>query len=171
VLQEIFYFKPQTIFVSVIFLCVIAYVLGELMALAIPRIGPVGRFLNPGPFNMKEHAAITLCASAGAVSALATEAFAAQALYYGGYPNKGAGIFVTLSSQLLGYGVAGLLRETLVYPTQMLYPMNLPLTTLLESLHRDKSETRERLRVFYILFAVMFVYEAFPEYIFTLVSF
>ena len=120
---------------------------------------------------MYKRQAITLCASAGAVSALATEAFAAQALYYGGYPNKGAGIFVTLSSQLLGYGVAGLLRETLVYPTQMLYPMNLPLTTLLESLHRDKSETRERLRVFYILFAVMFVYEAFPEYIFTLVSF
>jgi hypothetical protein len=94
------------------------------MAILIPRKGAVGRFLNPHPFNGKEHAAITMCASAGAVSALATEAFAAQALYYGGYPNKGAGIFITLSSQLLGYGVAGLMRETLVYPTKMLYPMN-----------------------------------------------
>lgn len=170
VLQEIFYFKPQTIFVSVIFLCVIAYVLGELMALVLPRKGAIGRFLNPHKFNVKEHAAITMCASAGAVSALATEALAAQALYYGGYPNKGAGVFITLSSQLLGYGVAGLMRPTLVYPTKMLYPINLPLTTLLETLHRDKAETKARLRLFYILFVALFIWEIFPEYIFPLLT-
>jgi len=60
VLQEIFYFKPQTIYVSVVFLSVLAYILGEFMALVIPRKGAIGRFLNPGPFNMKEHASITL---------------------------------------------------------------------------------------------------------------
>lgn len=55
VLQEIFYFKPQTIFVSVIFLTVIAYPLGEGMAFIIPRKGKVGKFLNPGmrtPFSI-----------------------------------------------------------------------------------------------------------------------
>lgn len=40
VLQEIFYFKPQTIFVSVVFLTVIAYVLGEFMVSCSCTINP-----------------------------------------------------------------------------------------------------------------------------------
>lgn len=56
VLQEIFYFKPQTIYVSSVFLCVIAYVLGEAMAKVLPSKGVIGSYLNPHPFNMKEHA-------------------------------------------------------------------------------------------------------------------
>lgn len=122
VLQEIFYFKPQTIFVSLVFLTVIAYVLGDAMAAAIPRKG-VLRYLNPHEFKRKEHAAITIMASAAAVSALATEALAAQELFYGGYPSKAAGIFIVLSSQMLGFGVAGLLRDIIVYPVKMLWPM------------------------------------------------
>lgn len=55
VLQEIFYFKPQTIYVSNVFLCVIAYVLGEALSKVIPRKGVIGKYLNPHPFNMKEH--------------------------------------------------------------------------------------------------------------------
>lgn len=169
VLQEIFYFKPQTIYVSVVFLCVIAYVLGEFMAFAIPRVGPL-RYLNPGPFNQKEHAAITIMASAASQAALSTEALAAQELFYGGYPSRAAGIFVTLSSQLIGYGMAGLLRDVLVYPTKLLWPINLPVATLLETLHRDKNETKRRLKVFYIIFAIIFVWEAFPEYMFTVLT-
>ena len=169
VLQEIFYFKPQTIFVSVVFLCVIAYVLGEFMAFVIPRWGFL-RFLNPGPFNQKEHAAITIMASAAAQAATSTEALATQELFYGGYPSRAAGVFVTLSSQLIGFGIAGLLRDVLVYPTKLLWPINLPIATLLESLHRDRSETKRRLRVFYIIFGVIFVWEAFPEYMFTVMT-
>jgi OPT oligopeptide transporter protein len=163
VLQEIFYFKPQTIFVSVVFLTVLAYILGEFMALVIPRKGAIGRFLNPGPFNMKEHASITLMASAASQSALATEALAAQELFYGGYPNKAAGIFVVITAQLIGFGLAGLLRTILVHPTHMLWPMNLPITSLLESLHKDKAVAKARLKIFYIVFFTMFVWEVFPE--------
>jgi hypothetical protein len=104
-----------------VFLTVISYILGEAMAFIIPRKGWIGRFLNPGPFNMKEHASITLMASAASQSALATEALAAQQLYYGGYPNKGAGIFIVITAQLIGFGLAGVLREILVYPSHMLY--------------------------------------------------
>ncbi|KAJ5832835.1 peptide transporter MTD1 [Penicillium riverlandense] len=166
VLQEIFYFKPQTILVSQVFLTVIAYVLGEGMAYGIPRIGWLGNFLNPGPFNSKEHAAIALMASAAGQSALATQALAAQQLFYGGYPSHAAGIFITLSSQLIGYGIAGLLREVLVRPTKMLWPMTLPISTLLESLHRDKVESKSRLKVFYVVFTVLFFWEIIPEWIF-----
>ncbi|KAI5251481.1 OPT superfamily oligopeptide transporter [Aureobasidium subglaciale] len=166
VLQEIFYFKPQTIFVSSVFLCVIAYVLGETMAKILPSKGVIGSYLNPHPFNMKEHAAITLMASAAGQAALSTEVLAAQELWYGGYPSKTLGVFITLSSQLIGYGIAGLLREVLVYPTRMLWPSNLPVSTLLESLHKDKIGARQKMKFFYIMFIAIFVWELFSEYLF-----
>ena len=182
VLQEIFYFKPQTIYVSLVFLTVIAYALGELMALILPRSGVLGKWLNPHPFNLKEHAAITLMASAGTQSALATEALAAQQLFYGGYPSKAAGIFMTLSSQLIGYTMAGMLRNVLVHPTKMLWPVNLPLTSLLEAFHGGSDQSgsesktnadeerrkrnKARMKLFYIIAGITFVWELFPEYIF-----
>jgi len=163
VLQEIFYFKPQTIYVSVVFLTVLAYILGEAMAISIPRKGVIGRFFNPHDFNAKEHAAITLMASAASQTALSTEALAAQQLFYGGFPSRAAAVFITLSSQLIGYGMAGLLRDVLVYPTKMLWPYNLPVASLLESLHRDKRETRRKLKFFYIVFFTLFPWEIIPE--------
>lgn len=54
VLAEIFYFKPQTVTVNSIFLIILAYCLGEATTV-IPRAGPIGRFLNPGPFNRKSY--------------------------------------------------------------------------------------------------------------------
>lgn len=133
------------------------------MAYGIPRWGPIGRFLNPGPFNMKEHAAIVIMASAASVSATSTLAIAAQRMYYGGYPNKGASIFITIASQLIGYGMAGMMRGTLLWPTKMLYPANLPITTVLETLHREKDGNRKRMKVFWILFGIMFVWTIIPE--------
>jgi hypothetical protein len=48
-LGTIYYFKPQTLSVSTIFLGVISYVLGELMARILPRRGWLGKLLNPHP--------------------------------------------------------------------------------------------------------------------------
>jgi len=65
-----------------------------------------------------------------------------------------------------GYGVAGLLRKTLVYPTKMLYPQNLATASLLENLHRDsKTVAAKKMRVFRIAFAILFLWQAFPQYI------
>jgi hypothetical protein len=56
---------------------------------------------------------------------------AVQKLYYDFRPTPAVGVFLILSTQMLGYGVAGLLRQTLVYPSKMLYPTNLPTASLL----------------------------------------
>lgn len=133
------------------------------MVYIIPRKGRLGRFLNPGPFNHKEHAAVVLMASAATQSALATEALAAQQLYYGGYPSHAAGVFITLSSQLIGFGIAGLLRDIIVRPTKMLWPMTLPISSLLESLHKDKAVAKQRIKVFYTVFLIAFFWEIIPE--------
>jgi len=170
VLQEIYYFKPQTIYVSVTFLTVVAYPIGEGLAWIIPRKGAVGRWLNPHPFNSKEHAAICVMASSSATAAVATEILAAQKLYYNETPSPGAAIFLVISSQLLGMSIAGLLRPVLVRPTKMLWPINLPINSLLETLHRDKKETSKRLKIFWIVFTVMFFWEIIPEWMFPLMQ-
>lgn len=177
VLAEIYYFKPQTIVVNAIFLLVIAYVLGEAMSNLIPRhtkrpslqwLNPVLKFLNPHPFNIKEHANITIMCSTASVCALGTEVLAVQKLWYGTDVNKGVGIFTVFSSQVLGYGLAGLLRKLLVYPTSMFYPNVLPQVATLQALHKDKSKNKSRLKMFWICFAVMFVWEIVPEWMFPL---
>jgi hypothetical protein len=90
---------------------------------------------------------------------------AVQKLYYNINPSAIVGLFLILSTQMLGYGVAGLLRSTLVYPSVMLYPTNLPAASLLESLHRDRKQSGSRLRVFHIAFLTLFIWQVFPLYI------
>lgn len=93
-----------------------------------------------------------------------------QKLWYNINPSPVIGIFLVLSTQMLGYGVAGILRKTLVYPSKMFYPANLPTASLLENLHRDKGETKKKMKVFYIAFAILFFWQAFPTYIMPVVS-
>ncbi|KAF8120134.1 OPT oligopeptide transporter protein-domain-containing protein [Boletus edulis] len=103
---EIYYFKPQVFLVSVMFLAIISYILGLAMETFIPRRG-----LFPS-FQQKENTFIIVMASAAANSALATEILAVQRLYYNVTPDATTSIFLLFSSQLLGYGIGGILRRS-----------------------------------------------------------
>ncbi|KUI57842.1 Oligopeptide transporter 5 [Cytospora mali] len=164
VLAEIFYFKPQTVNVNSIFLIIIAYCLGEATTL-IPRAGAIGRFLNPGPFSQKEHVFIVIMANSAAVCALGTEQLAAQALYYDEEPNGASAIFMLLSSQCIGYGLLGMMRKMFVYPTKFVWPLTLPLASLFQSMHLDKTLAKKRLKIFWIICVCIMVWELIPEYI------
>ncbi|KAF8155420.1 oligopeptide transporter [Crassisporium funariophilum] len=169
VLGQIFYFRPQTVTVSQLFL--------QAMDEAIPGPGlnarfrapdtRFWRFMNPGPFNLKEHVAITIMASTASSSALAISIFAAQDLYYNVRPNAAVGIFTLIGSQLIGYGLSGVMRSFLVYPTFSVYPQLMPTVQLFDALHRGHEAIlqKRRLRFFWIVFVVIFVWEWFPEYI------
>ncbi|KIK46898.1 hypothetical protein CY34DRAFT_21743 [Suillus luteus UH-Slu-Lm8-n1] len=169
VLAEIYYFKPQTVLVSLMFLAVMSYVLGIFMETFIPRRGFL-RYLNPGPFNKKENAFIVIMASASATSALGTEVLAVQRLYYNITPNAGASVFLLFSSQLLGYGIGGMMRGILLYPSKMLYPGVLPLLSMFDALYEGGMAARKKLRVFYMVFAAIFIWELFPEWMFPLLT-
>ncbi len=125
----------------------------------------VGRWLNPHPFNSKEHVAIVIMASSASGAAYATEVLAAQKLYYNVVPNAVVAVLLLFSSQLLGYGMAGVLRKSLVYPTKMLWPSVLPLSTLIETLHRDRAEMRKKFNFFWIVFGCIALWELFPQYV------
>ncbi|TFK37217.1 peptide transporter MTD1 [Crucibulum laeve] len=178
VLGQIFYFRPQTVFVSQLFLQIIAYILGLFLEEVLPGPSHVHsklktqdtafwRFINPGPFNIKEHVAITIFASTAAESALAISIFAADDLYYKVQPNVGIGIFTLIGSQLLGYGLGGVMRSFLVYPTYIVFPNLLPTVQLFDALHRGKKifMQKKRVKFFWSIFIAIFIWEWFPEYI------
>jgi OPT family oligopeptide transporter len=169
VLAEIYYFKPQTVLVSTMFLAIIAFILGKALESIIPTSG-FFRYLNPHPFNKKENAFIVIMASAAANSALATEVLAVQRLYYDFTPNAGAAIFLLFASQLGGYGIGGLFRPVLLYPSKMLYPGVLPLVSMFDALYKDADGARKKLRLFWIAFFVIFFWEILPEWMFPLLT-
>ncbi|KAK8090769.1 OPT oligopeptide transporter protein-domain-containing protein [Apiospora phragmitis] len=168
-LATVYMFKPQGVGISTIFLCVVSYVIALAMEL-IPRRGWLGRFLNPHPFNSKEHAAILIMSSTAAHSAKATQVLAVQKLWYHQLPHTAICILLIFSSQCLGYGIAGVLRKALVYPTKFVHPGSLPLMSLLETLHRKRKEVKSQLKLFYWAFACMFVWEVMPQYIMPLLT-
>jgi OPT oligopeptide transporter protein len=103
--------------------------------------------------------------AAAAATPEAMMVLAVQKLYYNINPNPVVGIFLILSTQMLGYGIAGILRKTLVYPSNMLYPTNLPTASLLESLHKNQKVVKKKMKIFYIAFGALFLWQAFPQYI------
>ncbi|KAI0249949.1 OPT oligopeptide transporter protein-domain-containing protein [Lactifluus subvellereus] len=174
ILAQIYYFKPQTVSVSVMFLAVISYAIGTLMETVIPRTGWF-RYLNPGPFHKKENAFIVIMASAAAHSAMGTQVLAVQRLFYNITPNGVISILLLFSSQLLGYGIGGLMRPILLYPSKMLYPDVLPLVSMVDTFYdeaksRQSKSNRKRLRLFYVTFLAILTWEIFPEWVFPLLT-
>jgi hypothetical protein len=98
-------------------------------------------------------------------TAEAISVFAADELYYNITPNYGVAIFTLLASQLLGYGLAGLMRSFAVFPTYIVYPNLIPTVNLFDALHRDKDvgAQRKRLRLFWIVFIAILCWEFVPE--------
>jgi len=169
VLAQIYYFKPQTLNVSVLLLLILSYWFGNGMHAAMPSHG-WWRWVNPGPFNIKEHTAIIIMSSTAATSAVAIQVISVQNLYYNNDMNPGIAIFTLIGSQLIGYGYAGLLSEALVRPTKCFWPGNIYIANLFQALHYDRQMTSKRVRLFWTVFAVMFCWEIIPEWIFPVLS-
>ncbi|KAF8878897.1 oligopeptide transporter [Gymnopilus junonius] len=146
VLGQIFYFLPQTVLEEVI----PGPTENSRIRTSDSRFW---RFMNPGPFNLKEHVAITIMASTASSSALAISIFAAR-----------ISITTLIGSQLIGYGLAGITRSFLVYPTFAVYPQLIPSVQLFDALHRGKEAVmqKKRLNFFWIIFVGIFVWEWFP---------
>ncbi|KAH9936802.1 OPT oligopeptide transporter [Epithele typhae] len=169
VLAQIYYFKPQTLSVSTLFLLVLSYWFGTGMHALLPSNG-IWRWINPGPFNIKEHVAIIIMSSSASVSATAIQVISVQDLYYNNTLNPGLAIFTLIGSQLLGYGYAGLLQELLVRPTKCFWPSTISTANLFQALHFDNQMTSKRVRLFWTIFTVMFFWEIIPQWIFPVLT-
>ncbi|KAI0180949.1 small oligopeptide transporter [Hypoxylon sp. FL1284] len=91
--------------------------------------------LNPGPFNIKEHSIIVVMAGVSFSVAYATDIILAQLVFY----KQDFGILfqlvLTISTQSLGYGIAGMMRKFLVYPASMIWPGNLVVVDLMNAMY------------------------------------
>ncbi|GMP27130.1 hypothetical protein CsSME_00003260 [Camellia sinensis var. sinensis] len=104
--------------------------LGHLMASTITnRVFFKGRkfefTLNPGPFNVKEHVLITIFANSGAGNVFAVYMVSAVKVFYRKNLTFLVSLFVVITTQVLGFGWAGMFRRYLVEPAGMWWPANL----------------------------------------------
>ncbi|KAI5855576.1 small oligopeptide transporter [Durotheca rogersii] len=93
--------------------------------------------LNPGPFNIKEHSIIMVMASVSFSVAYATDIILAQLVFYKQNFGMLFQIILVISTQSLGYGIAGTMRKFLVYPASMIWPGNLVAVTLMNAMYEE----------------------------------
>jgi len=157
---QIFIFKPIVLHVHSLFIQLACLTLGKLIA----RI-PGPKRWNPGPFNIKEttFSSIMACsASAGAITSV--EMIGARALLFNQNPSFCVSLLVMLSSQLIGYGISGLLRPILVYPSKMVFPSVLPSVVLFKSMYSNSPESHKQISFFKKALLAIGIYEVFPIY-------
>ncbi|GJZ65571.1 oligopeptide transporter 4-like protein [Tanacetum coccineum] len=146
----------------------------------LPGCGSRKFSLNPGPFNMKEHVLITIFANAGAAfgngSAYSVGIVNIMKAFYGRNISFIAAWLLIITTQVLGYGWAGLLRKYVVEPSHMWWPGTLVQVSLFRTLHAKEdddedpnSDTKKRMsrsKFFVIVFVCSFSWYLLPGYFF-----
>ncbi|KAF2831755.1 small oligopeptide transporter-like protein [Ophiobolus disseminans] len=134
--------------------------------------------LNPGPFNVKEHVIIVTMANAafgGGGGYFIDTVVSLKKFYHFDTSEFGWGfsILFALSTQCLGFGLAGSVRKFLVEPAAMIWPGALVNVGFLYTLHdhqaSDPAKTNgwsiSRYKWFMVVMAGMFVWSWFPDFI------
>jgi hypothetical protein len=106
----------------------------------LPLIGGATFSLNPGPWNIKEHVLVFMMANVSLNSPYAMNAIVVGEFNYGYKTDYWFGLILVLATQLTGFGIAGLCRRFLVWPASMIWPQNLVICTLLNTLHAEDDE-------------------------------
>ncbi|KUI68534.1 Sexual differentiation process protein isp4 [Cytospora mali] len=132
--------------------------------------------LNPGPFNFKEHALIVMMANAsyGGGAGYFVYILTVQNKWFGFNWGWGYAILLGLTTQCLGFGLAGLARKWLVEPASMIWPTDLVSCAFMYTLHdhskTDPAKTNgwsiSRYRLFFYIFIGAFCWYWFPGFIF-----
>ncbi|KAF9354442.1 hypothetical protein BGX26_007721 [Mortierella sp. AD094] len=176
VISQYYYFRAASGTYSIYFVNLVSYGLGIVMARYLPTasftIGSHSFSLNPGPFNIKEHALIGISANTAAVSAYAVDILSSTDLMLNyRIPAVGA-IILIITTQCLGYGMAGSMRKYLVYPAEMVWWTNLVQVVFYNAMHgSDKYKARNMagglsyMQFFWIVASICFVYEFLPQFL------
>ncbi|KAB8298088.1 hypothetical protein EYC80_001850 [Monilinia laxa] len=178
-LNSLFSLRAPSLTITSIVVQMVAYPLGVGWTMIFPdrtyNTFGVKWNLNPGKFNLKEHGLIVIMANAafGQGVAYFTDTLTAQRGFYGQNFGWGFNILLALTTQCIGFGIAGMMRKFLVEPASMIWPQNLVSTSFIYALH-DHSKTDPtksngwsiaRYRYFLYVFTGSFVWYWFPGYI------
>ncbi|KAK0602048.1 hypothetical protein LWI29_029864 [Acer saccharum] len=178
-LNRFFGYRTNQLTISAISAQILVLPLGKLMAATIP-VKPIRApftnwsfSLNPGPFNLKEHVLITIFANCGASPVYAVYIITIVKAFYARPLNPVAAMLLAQTTQLLGYGWAGLFRKYLVDSPYMWWPANLVQVSLFRALHEKEKRPKgglSRLQFFLMVFISSFAYYVIPGYLFPSLS-
>ncbi|KAJ7594866.1 OPT oligopeptide transporter protein-domain-containing protein [Mycena floridula] len=99
---------------------------------------PIEFSLNPGPWNIKEHVLVYIMANVAVAYPYAINAIVVAEVFYDLKLGYWFAVVLVLATQLTGFGLAGLCRRFLVWPASMVWPQNLVVCTLLNTLHAEE---------------------------------
>ncbi|XP_059629773.1 oligopeptide transporter 4-like [Cornus florida] len=180
-LNTFFSYRTEPLVITMISVQVATLPIGRLMAKVLPtttfRLPGMGErefSLNPGPFNMKEHVLISIFANAGA-------GFGSGAAYAVGIVNIIKAFYhrkisflaswiLVITTQVLGYGWAGILRKYVVDPAHMWWPSSLVQVSLFRALHEKDHRRMTRGKFFSIALICSFSWYLFPGYLIPILS-
>ncbi|PBP27598.1 UPF0075-domain-containing protein [Diplocarpon rosae] len=166
----------------------LSYPIGKAAEAWLPDVGfnlfGIRHSLNPGKFTRKEHMLITIMANVGWQTPYTDHIIWTQVLpqFFNQPYARGFGyqILISLGTNFIGYGIAGVCRRFLVYPSYCVWPASLVTIALNNAFHAERNEpvaspfkrifTVSRMRFFALSFAAMFVWFWFPNYIFQALS-
>ncbi|XP_050911147.1 oligopeptide transporter 5 [Lathyrus oleraceus] len=158
---------------------IITLPLGKLMVSTLPTkpiqvpFTDLSFSLNPGPFSLKEHVLITIFASSGSSGVYAINIITIVKAFYHRSINPVAAYMLALSTQMLGYGWAGIFRRFLVDSPYMWWPENLVQVSLFRAFHEKEKRPKggtSRLQFFFVVFVASFAYYILPGYFFQAIS-
>ncbi|KAJ0164769.1 Oligopeptide transporter 6 [Colletotrichum tanaceti] len=188
VMSQIYTFKPTNVAISGTFIVLIGYFAGKAWSNVLPRGDKLEaswrersnqggdlnlpawikffKFVNPGPWGLKEHAICSITATSASNASASIQVFAAQDLFYDLPLSATTVVLTVISIGLFGYGICGVMRPIAVWHVDAVYWGTLPTVKTLQGLHWQDVQNSKPLRWFWYSFAGMFVYEFFPAYIF-----
>ncbi|KAH6977206.1 OPT oligopeptide transporter protein-domain-containing protein [Ilyonectria sp. MPI-CAGE-AT-0026] len=184
-LNQFFYPRQPTITVAVYLAQLFGFVMGKAAATFLPSkvFFQGSRFaftLNPGPWSMKEQTLVTIMSNVSYMAPVMTELFFIQRLdmYLGleWAADFGYGLCMLLSSQLLGFGLAGLCRRFLVHPPHTLWYFVLGQTAMNRAFIQGENPLTNgwrisRMKYFFVVFACAWCYYWIPNTMFPTLTF
>lgn len=135
--------------------------------------------INPGPWTYKEQTFVTIIFGITQNLAYVNDQVYVQRMkfwYNNKWANAGYQILLVLSTQFIGFGLAGLARHIFVYPVERMWPTCLSTLALNKALMGgDRKESINgwkitRYQMFLISFFGMFLYFWIPDYLFKALS-
>ncbi|OAQ30089.1 OPT superfamily oligopeptide transporter [Linnemannia elongata AG-77] len=174
IIQQYYFYRTTSGSFSIFFVNLASYSIGKFMEKYLPvRSVSLGRYsmsLNPGPFNIKEHALIGITVSTAAGSAYAIDILSATDLFLNYRIGVVGSLILIITTQCVGYGMAGLLRRYLVYPAEMVWWSNLVQVVFYNGMHSTgEFKTMQMIRgwsymkYFWVFCTGMFIYEFIPQ--------
>ncbi|KAK8648707.1 hypothetical protein V6N13_129452 [Hibiscus sabdariffa] len=177
--NQFFAYRQNQLTITSISAQIVVLPLGRLMAATLPNtkirvpLTPWLFSLNPGPFTKKEHALITIFANCGAGGVYAVHIITIVKAFYHRSLSPFAAMFLAQTTQLLGYGWAGLFRKYLVESPFMWWPSTMVQVSLFRALHEKEKRPKgghTRLQFFVMVFISSFAYYLVPGYLFPSIS-